>query len=62
MRVNALQDRCVTKEGVVNRVRKSNKNLLDAQAQYKEAHRTLNGELKELKEKLEEAGRQKETL
>ena len=56
MRVNALQDRCVTKEGVVNRVRKSNKNLLDAQEQYKDALHTLNSELKEFKEKLKEAG------
>ncbi|KAL0001400.1 hypothetical protein SO802_015181 [Lithocarpus litseifolius] len=48
--VKALQDRCVAKEGVVTREK------------YKEALRTLNGELKEVKEKLEEAGRQKETL
>ena len=37
MHVMLLQDRCVAKEGVVSRVRKSNKNLLDAQVQYKEA-------------------------
>ena len=49
MRVKALLDKFVTKEGVVSRVRKSNKNLLDSQVQYKEALRTLNSELKELK-------------
>ena len=62
MRVKALQDRCVAKEGVVSRVRKSNKNLLDAQVQYKEALQTLISELKELKENLGEAGCQKEML
>jgi len=39
VRVKALQDKCVAKEGVVTRVRKSNKNLLDAQEQYKDALR-----------------------
>ena len=46
MRVKALLDKFVTKEGVVSRVRKSNKNLLDSQVHYKEALRTLNSELK----------------
>ena len=62
MHVKALQDRCVAKKGVVTRVRKYNTNLMNEQEQYKDALRTLNGELKETKEKLEEAGRQKETL
>jgi len=57
VRVKALQDRCVAKEEVVTRVRKSNKNLLDAQGQYKDSLHTLNSELKELKKKLEKAGR-----
>ena len=50
MRVKALQDRCVAKEGVVTQVRKHNTNLLNQQAQYKEAVRTLNQELKEVRE------------
>ena len=56
MRVKALQDRCVAKEGVITRVRKHNSNLLAQQKQYKEALRTLNVELKETREKLEGAG------
>ena len=62
MRVKALQDHCVAKEGVVNRVRKHNVNLLDEQGQYKDAICTLNNELKETRAKLEEADRQKEML
>ena len=57
MFVNAIQDRCVAKEGVVSRVRKHNTNLLKEQEQYKDAPHTLNSELKETKGKLEEAGR-----
>ena len=57
MRVKALQDRCAAKEGVVTRVRKHNTNLLNQQAQYKEAVRTLNKELQEVKEKLTEVSR-----
>ena len=53
--VKALQDRCVAKEGVVGRVRKHNATLMNEQGQYKEAIRTLNKELKEVREKLEEA-------
>ena len=56
MHVKALQDRCMAKEGVVSRVRKHNTNLLNQQAQYKKAVRHLNVELKETREKLEEAG------
>ena len=62
MRVKALQDHCVAKEGVVTRVRKHNANLINEQGQYKEAVRTLNNELKEVRGKLEEADRQKEKL
>ena len=53
MRVKAFQDRCVAKEGVVSRVRKHNANLMNEQGQYKDAVRTLNKELKEVKGKLE---------
>ena len=62
MRVMALQDRCVAKEGVVTRVRKHNANLMNEQGQYKEAVRTLNQELKEVREKLEEVDRQNDKL
>ena len=62
MRVKALHDRCVAKEGVVTRVRKHNTNLLNQQAQYKEAVHTLNQELKEVKEKLTEVSCQNDKL
>ena len=62
MRVKALQDQCVAKEGVVTQVRKHNTNLMNEQEQYKETLCTLHGELKETREKLEEAGCQKEKL
>ena len=62
MSVTALQDRCVAKEGVVTRVWKHNTNLMNEQAQYKDAVRTLNKELKEVKEKLVEAERQNDKL
>ena len=58
MRVTALQDRCVAKESVVSRVRKHNANLMNEQGQYKDVVRTLNQELKEVREKLKEADRQ----
>ena len=60
--VKALQEHCVAKEEVVNHVRKHNATLMNEQGQYKEAMRTLNQEVKELKEKLEEADRQKQKL
>ena len=60
--VKAFQNRCVAKEGVVTRVRKHNRNLMNEQGQYKEAVRTLNNELKEVRGKLEEADCQKEKL
>ena len=62
VRVKALQDRCVAKEGVIGRVRKHNTNLMNVQGQYKEAVRTLNMEVKEVKGKLEEADHQKKKL
>ena len=42
----------MAKEGVVTRVRKYNSNLMDQQAQYKEAIHLLNVELKDQREKL----------
>ncbi|XP_065634362.1 uncharacterized protein LOC136069584 [Quercus suber] len=59
VRVKALQDRCVAKEGVVTRVNKHNANMRNQQAQYKEAVRILNVELKDVKTELEEAKRQR---
>ena len=56
VRVKAVQDWCVAKEGVVTKVRKHNSNLLDQQKQYKEAIHTLNIELKATREKLEGVG------
>ena len=52
----------MAKDGIVTRVRRHNSNLMDQQVQYKEAVRLLNTDLKDLREKLEEAGRQKEKL
>ena len=60
--VKALQDRCIANEGVVTRVRKHNATLMNEQGQYKEAMHTFNKEVKELKEKLVEAGSQKQKL
>ena len=62
MRVKALQDRCVAKEGVVTRVWKHNSNLMNELAQYKDVVRTLNQELKEVRETLVEANRQNDKL
>ena len=62
MHVTVLQDRCIAKEGVVTRVRKHNAHLMNEQGQYKDAVRTLNKELKEVREKLGEADRQSDKL
>ena len=62
VRVKALQECCLAKEEVVTRVRKHNATLMNEQGQYKEAMRTFNKEVKELKEKLVEAGSQKQKL
>ena len=62
VRVKALQDQCVAKEGVVARVRRHNSNLMDQQAQYKEVVRLLNADLKDVKEKLGEVGHQQKKL
>ena len=60
--VRALQERCLAKEEIVTRVRKHNATLMNEQGQYKEAMRTFNKEVKELREKLVEAGSQKKKL
>ena len=62
VRVKAFQDRCIAKEGVVTHVRKHNATLMNEQGQYKEAMRTFNQEVKELREKLVEADSQKQKL
>ena len=54
--MKALQDRSITQEGVIASLRKRNETLTDEQKQYKGALRTLNTEVKELREKLEEVG------
>ena len=46
----------------VARVRKHNATLMNEQGQYKDAMRTFNKEVKELREKLIEAGSQKQKL
>lgn len=53
------QDKGVAKEGVITLLHKCIKNMTDRQNQYKETLRTLNQQVKELKEKLEEEGHQK---
>ena len=62
MHVTALQDHYIAKEGVVTRVRKHNAHLMNEQGQYKDAVRTLNKELKEVREKLVKADRQSDKL
>ena len=62
VRVKALQDRCAAKEGVVTRVRSHNTTLMNQQAQYKDAVRTLNKELQEVKEKLTEMSSRNDKL
>ena len=57
--MKALQVKRVANKGVIARQEKRIKNLTDGQDQYKDALRTLNKEVKELKEKLEEEGHQR---
>ncbi|KAK9988841.1 hypothetical protein SO802_029080 [Lithocarpus litseifolius] len=57
--MKALQVKGVANEGVIARQQRHIKNLTDGQNQYKEALCILNQEVKELKEKLEEEGRQR---
>ena len=57
--MKALQDRSVAQERVISRLCKRNGTLTYEQEQYQEAFRTLNTEMKELREKLKEVRRQK---
>ena len=59
MRMKALQDRTVVKEGVISSLHKCNEILTNEQAQYKNALRTLNKEVTKLKEKLKEEASQR---
>ena len=52
--MKALQDRCVTEEGVINCLRKCNETLTNEHDQYKEAFHTLNKEVTALNDKLKE--------
>lgn len=54
--MKAMQDRVVTKEGVITHLHKLIKYLINEQEQYKGAFHTLNQELMELREKLEDEG------
>ena len=57
--MKALQDRGVAKEGVIARLHKHIKILMDEEEQYKGAVRTLNQEVKVLTVKLKEGDRQR---
>ena len=62
VRVKALQERCLTKEEIVTHAKKHNATLMNEQGQYKDATRTFNKEVKELRKKLVEAGYEKQKL
>ena len=57
--MKALQDKGVAKEGVITYLHKRIELLTDKEEQYKGAIRSLNKEVKNLKGKLEEEGRQR---
>ena len=57
--MKALQDRGVAKEGMIARLHKCIELLTDEEEQYKGAIHSLNEEVKDLKGKLEEEGRQR---
>ena len=57
--MKALQDRGVAKEGVIAHLHKHIEVLMDEEKRYKEAIYSLNEEVKDLKGKLEEEGRQR---
>ena len=57
--MKALQDRSVAQERVIARLRKYNGTLTNEQEQYEGVFRTLNTDVKELREKLEKDGHQK---
>lgn len=58
--MKVLQDRCIVKEWVISCLHKRNETLTNEQAQYKDAFRTLNKEVTEMKEKLREEANQRE--
>ena len=62
VRVKALQERCLAREEFVTHVKKHNATLMNEQGQYKDAMRTFNKEVKELREKLVEVGSEKQKL
>ena len=59
--MKALQDKGVAKEGVITYLHKRIELLTDKEEQYKGAIRSLNKEVKNLKGKLEEEGRQRKS-
>ena len=60
VRMKALQDRCVAKEGVISRLKKCNETLTNEQDRYKEALCTLNKEVTTLNEKLKKETSERE--
>lgn len=58
--MKALQDRCAAEERVIHHLRKCNDTLINEQALYKEALRTLNKEVVNLKRKVTEVANLKE--
>ena len=62
VRIKALQEHCLAREEFVTRVRKHNATLINEHCQYKDAMRTFNKEVKELREKLVIAGSEKQKL
>jgi len=59
--MKALQDRGIAKEGVIARLHKRIEQLTDEEEQYKGAICSLNKEVKNLKGKLQEEGRQRKS-
>ena len=59
MRMKALQDRSITQEGVISRLRKHNETLTNKQDQYKDVLYTFNKEVTELTEKLKKETHQR---
>lgn len=60
--MKALQDWCITEEGVINCLRKCNETLTNEHDQYKEAFHTLNKEVTALNEKMKEETSQQEKV
>ena len=62
VRDKAFQERYLSNEETVTRVKKHNATLMNEQGQYKYAMCMFNKEVKELREKLVEAGSEKQKL